>query len=260
MKRNYIKLVWSGWSLLFFMMLPCVTDAEVIQELEVIDHNIMSSRRVSRTDFEYDISLLVRNPTSEGFGGVLAQATSRSSYVTVVQPFGNIGEIASMASKRADSTITIRVNRTRQFAPESLDYAFFGDVIVPEGDIAGADVNLSGVRDDVEDYIDGRYSLTSQEALILLDIARLYQERLQLEPTQEFVQNSIIKGFMYKVCLSRLSDTHYSQPQEIWSETINTYERLQAYKRFSDLASRTFINGYPDKSEQDQFCQMNYGL
>lgn len=107
-------------------------------ELTIGNYTLVSSKRVSRVEYEYTYQAQVTND-GEDAKNVMAQVTSSSPYTTVVDGILEFGDVAAGASATSTDTFTIKHNRSY-----SLDWSVLAwdvqhgeavGVIGPEGGV-----------------------------------------------------------------------------------------------------------------------------
>jgi len=90
-------------------------------QLTVGNYTLVSSQRVSRTDFNYYYRADVTN-TGQGVLTVTATAASSSPYTTVVDGSLSFGDVPAGSTAPSSDTFTIRQDRRHAFEPSALDW------------------------------------------------------------------------------------------------------------------------------------------
>lgn len=120
-----------------------------------------------------------------------------------------------------------------------------GQTIAADGSshIAGTDSNKSGVRDDIEKYINLSYTDTAQRAAAI-QAAKAIQQALTVDTLDgsalKKANSSLAKAVhcVYERFTVKNSKKQASMvAQELESMTTNTEQRVQAYKRFNKAIS-----------------------
>lgn len=80
-------------------------------DLAIGNYTLMSSKRVSRVEYEYTYRAQVTNDGQEDAKNVMAQVTSSSPYTTVIEGMLEFGDVASGATVDSSDTFIIKHNR-----------------------------------------------------------------------------------------------------------------------------------------------------
>lgn len=100
------------------------------QQLTIGDYVIVSSKRLSRTEFEYTYKASVTN-TGEGVNNVTATLTSGVAIMTVLEGTLSFGNVAAGAKVQSVDTFTVRVNRTSPVGSDAFIWNIAGDPATP---------------------------------------------------------------------------------------------------------------------------------
>lgn len=86
-------------------------------EVTIAGFDLLSSKRVGRTTFEYEYGVNVQNGTSTDVTDVSVTVSSSTTGVTVIDDSATIGAIASGTTATSGDTITVEVDRRVSFDP-----------------------------------------------------------------------------------------------------------------------------------------------
>ena len=101
-----------GWMVGFILfLLPNIS----IADLTVANYTLVSSKRVTRTDFEYTYRAQMTNG-GQAVTNVTAQVTSTSPNTTIIEGILDFGDVAAGATLTSTDTFTIRHNRLYAFS------------------------------------------------------------------------------------------------------------------------------------------------
>lgn len=93
-------------------------------EVTIAGFDLLSSKRIGRTTFEYEYGVNVQNGTSTDVTDVSVTVSSSTPGVTVLDDSALIGSIASGTTATSGDTITVEVDRRVRFDPNNLDFDF----------------------------------------------------------------------------------------------------------------------------------------
>ena len=110
-------------------------------DLTIGNYTLVSSQRVSRTDFEYTYRVDVTN-TGAAVEGVTATVTSTAGSTAIVDGEVSFGGVFAGATVTSSDTFTIRQNRTSAFNPGALAWTIKSTPVV------GNLITISGVATD----------------------------------------------------------------------------------------------------------------
>ena len=110
-------------------------------DLTIGNYTLVSSQRVSRTDFEYTYRVDVTN-TGAAVEGVTATVTSTAGSTAIVDGEVSFGGVFAGATVTSSDTFTIRQNRTSAFNPGALAWT------VKSTPVVGNLISISGVATD----------------------------------------------------------------------------------------------------------------
>ena len=174
---NKIRLD-NGGARLFFLYVILVFYSHPAKALNTNDpsftvdnFNLISKKRVSRTDFKYSYTVDLTNFGSVATN-VTAKVTSNSTSTSILEGALNFGDILSDTNSTSTDTFTIRQNRRVPFDQNSLVFNINATVhhgLPPnpgeEGKltIEGIDSDNDGVRDDVQIAITIKYPSNNDE-------------------------------------------------------------------------------------------------
>jgi hypothetical protein len=94
----------------------------IAQDFAVGDYQVVNSTRVGRTEFVYELKVVVTNRSAVSHQ-LAARVTSNSTNTTVLQGSVFFPEVAASSYQRCTNTFFIRQNRINKFDPSSLHWA-----------------------------------------------------------------------------------------------------------------------------------------
>jgi hypothetical protein len=117
------SLRWILTSLITLLALHFSTPAAA--DLQIGNYVLISTQRVTRTDFEYTFKAAVLNtePDAQDAKNVTATLISSSPDITVIDGDLSFGDVAAGAITPSIDTFTIRVNRLKTFNPSMLAWS-----------------------------------------------------------------------------------------------------------------------------------------
>jgi hypothetical protein len=212
--------------------------------------NLVDSKRVSRTDYEYSYTADITN-TGSNATNTTATVTSTSATTTIVEGGLTFGDVASGTTATSADTFTIRQNRTAIFDPVSLQY----DIEVTHDEnglppdpgeagkltLEGIDSDGDGVRDDVQIYIALTYldsekiraSLTQYVKSVQSSLIDAKYKQISIQRSQEVVRALECVGFVDP-------DNGLRNANLLLTKILNTEERSEAYLMYnSQLAGES---------------------
>lgn len=113
-------------------------------EVTIAGFDLLSSKRVGRTTFEYEYGVNVQNSTSTDITDVSVTVSSSTTGVTVIDDSATIGAIASGTTATSGDTITVEVDRRVRFNPIDLGVMLNYEQIDP-GVVEISDSRLDGL-------------------------------------------------------------------------------------------------------------------
>jgi hypothetical protein len=117
---------------LLVVVLPLLPGDATVQELAIDPHYLLvSSQRVSRTDFTYTYRARVMNRGPVDMLGVTATLTSLSAHTAVVAGALTFGDVPAGSAVLSSNTFTIRQNRSVPFQPGALVWQLAGHARPP---------------------------------------------------------------------------------------------------------------------------------
>lgn len=119
---------------------------------DIVDYELQSTKRVSRTDYEYELKVTIYNhgapvPT------LRADVASTNAHHVVTESALEFGSIESGGDAQSLDTFTVRVNRRFPFDYDDLDFTFMGTPLGEPGLQEAEDVaNGMGIGTDVPGF------------------------------------------------------------------------------------------------------------
>ncbi|MEM9494990.1 MAG: hypothetical protein AAGA09_03220 [Pseudomonadota bacterium] len=227
-------------------------DLPVSELLKAVDYQLVSKKRVSRTEFEYEYSFSVENNTNQDLEGVFATVSTNSDKVVLTDNSADVGNINGFSQKPAQDTIKVRVDRRARFsATNDLIANFDNDTV------EGIDTNQNGVRDSVEVYVLTEFDLSEAERTYFFNAAEFLQNvveqyaNAEMPTSQEIRENEIAK-FCFKQA-DRLKAQEILMITRIL--TIDSDLRKQADDQYRNRLSEIGLVQVPPPSELMQACQ-----
>ena len=208
--------------------------------MRVISHELVSKKRVSRTEIEYEYNIAAENSTNTDYASVFAKASIDSPSVKIIDGRANIGQMNAFSSANATDTVTVRVDRRARFNPSNLTYVF------DNATLEGIDANQNGVMDvlDVFFYTDPYEKVSEQEFATRLAKLIFSAHSEDGEIAQEAYQSA--ENF-------RLCATYLNVPQDVWTEVFyianSTPARIERIDQLSIENGAIFIDG-----PKEEFC------
>lgn len=244
-------------------------------DLRVVELTKVSEVRVSRTVFDYNFQVRVRNAARNAYKNVSLTALTVGVGATIRDGSVLLATIAANADILASDTITIRQDRTLPFDTAALTWKIEGTSesspaaqllaleaagTIPKlergSTLAGIDTNGDGVRDDVESYIIAKYIGAPQRAAAM-QAARSVQATLLVNTQDISAAKTASRQVMYATnCIfSRFPGPPDSpDPARVMKElegvTTNTKARLIAY-----LAYNKALNGTSSSLPEGDTCE-----
>ena len=83
-------------------------------------YQLISSKRITRTLFDFTYKVQITNSGAENFGDVVASVTSNAVATTIIDGSVSFGEVAPGATVPSQDTFTLRQDRTILFNPADL--------------------------------------------------------------------------------------------------------------------------------------------
>jgi len=121
-------------------------------------YQLISSKRITRTLFDFTYKVQITNSGAENFGDVVASVTSNAVATTIIDGSVSFGEVAPGATVTSQDTFTLRQDRTILFNPADLVWTVIQANRAPvanAGDgqtiAVGATVHLDGSRSSDSD-------------------------------------------------------------------------------------------------------------
>ncbi len=109
----------SLWFVLFAILFSTFSFAE----LTILpDYELVSSKRVSRTDMEFTYKVTLEN-TGDAVTDAVATVTSSSPHTTIVEAEVFFGDVDAAAIVNSEDTFALRQNRRYRFDPSSLSWS-----------------------------------------------------------------------------------------------------------------------------------------
>ena len=138
------RLKWIQWFLATSLLLMgYVTPSwATTNQVEAVDRTLVSSRRVSRTNFEYTYTLTVTNHGS-ALTNVAGSLTSLSPNTVVADGDVQIGNLAAGETRQASDTFAIVQNRRYRFNPSDLLWDFVSDPAIPTNNMIASSLQPS---------------------------------------------------------------------------------------------------------------------
>jgi photosystem II stability/assembly factor-like uncharacterized protein len=122
----------------------------------VANYTLVSSQRVTRTEYSYTYNVTFQNP-GNAVKNVVAHVSSNNTATTIVDGDVNVGSIGSTTSVTSNDTITIRQDRTVAFNSENLQWqiAFDPDVQTQSATIGSSGGVVNGPDGVSVDFLPG---------------------------------------------------------------------------------------------------------
>jgi hypothetical protein len=114
-------------SAIFVVALSPLSGRATVSDLTVSTYTLVSSKRVTRTEFEYIYRANVTNSGAVDMLGVTATLTSKSVKTAVVDGSVTFGDVPAGKTVTSSDTFTIRQDRSVPFNPADLVWQIFGD-------------------------------------------------------------------------------------------------------------------------------------
>lgn len=132
MVRTY-RNVWAAFILLStFLLLTIGRPADAAPELTVGNYELVSSKRITRTVFEYTYKAAVTNNTGIDVTEVSATVSINSPGITVIDNYLEFGAVPNGASSESNNTFTIRQDRQHALDPSELIWNFRYEIEVAQ--------------------------------------------------------------------------------------------------------------------------------
>jgi len=250
--------VWAALILITtLLLLTTGRPVHAAPELTIGDYQLVSSKRITRTVFEYTYKATVTNNTGIDVTDVSATVSINVPGVTVLTDRLDFGDVPNGASSVSNNTFSISHDRSYTFSPNTLvwnvQYQFANLPPNPGGlgllTLEGIDSDGDGVRDDVQIAIALKYppdttpddnakSAITQFARTL-QLGFIKQAESGAQPLDEIFAG-IIKA---TDCISHFSSTPELDVKLIEVFMQNTEERARAYQEINTAATGYFFGG-----------------
>lgn len=202
--------------------------------------NLVGSKRVSRTDYEYSYQADITN-TGTDAENVTSTVSSSSPGTTVVEGDLTFGDVATGTTATSSDTFTIRQNRRIPLDPDALgfevDSTLIDDGLPPDPGEAGKetlegiDSDGDGVRDDLQRWIALNFSNDPAiQAGLTQYILPLQQALIDAESEELALIHRNTKSLARR-CLDAILGIQqaYEYYTLLKVQTLNTAERSRAY-------------------------------
>lgn len=127
-------MIWILRLLVAFFLTAVTTHA--LSAITVTGLELVSSKRVGRTVFEYTYKAKINNSSNEARTGVTATVISATPATTVVRGAFAVGDVGALASRTSSGAFIVRHDRVAPFALNQLTFTFDAQI--------GRDVVFSG--------------------------------------------------------------------------------------------------------------------
>lgn len=196
----------------------------------------LSETRVSRTVYDYVFQVTFKNNSALTQSGIAATLTGVGPGATIRDGAVNVGKLIAGSTATPSDTITIRQDRTQPFSEAMLSWTITATgTPPPSGGIAGADDDNDGVRDDVQAFINDKFSSDPPVRDALLQLARSYQVAATSN-NQSQVSVAEVTRRDAAICLSDRTSPSKALELNASLRTVqlNTAERYAAELAFRD--------------------------
>ena len=221
-------------------------------EVTIAGFDLLSSKRVGRTTFEYEYGVNVQNGTSTDVTDVSVTVSSSTTGVTVLDGSALIGSIASGTTATSADTITVEVDRRVRFSPDQLD------VNTTFESLAGEDADNNGVRDDVDELLLEMFPDEPPEYFMALDIARAKQRSISSDLTDEELIENYRRGSFGALCLLLQGENARDISFNIHALQYNSAQRINAYRNYEQRLQSLGAIAVPNIAEAETQCQNTY--
>ncbi len=120
--------------------------------------------------------------------------------------------------------------------------------------VLGADIDNDGVRDDVQRFIVLTYSDNTLLQKALFEIAKHYQNTMQIENDKDVARDEYERFRKHYQCLNAVINNAYEYRRELKARFFNTFERSERHLKFHNLLVGYVSGGLPPKHEWRANC------
>jgi len=207
--------------------------------LYVSQRQLVESKRIGRTGFEYTLRLTLGNSGTKSYTSARVATSTTASNVQVVDGQADFGTIGPGEQRVASDDIVVRVDRAMAITEDWLRYAIQGVPVVtsePTVPLPGIDANTNGVRDDVEAVISSWFSSDSRKKVLAMDIAKAKQTAtVNLSELSDMQVRQLHEGSVVAaICLMEGGEDVVDLLATIQGLQFNTPQRRAAMRAYEE--------------------------
>jgi hypothetical protein len=217
--------------------------------MRVVSYELVSQKRVGRTDFEYEYALTAENNTATDYSGVFVTLSSTQANAQLIDARADIGAFNRFSKKKAADTIKVKVNRSSPFDPKTLSFAFDNNTL------EGIDADKDGIRDDIERFISNETRSETQQ-VVAKHKATLIQRILASDSLTDVEFRELdISSVLTTLCLDDLELDADFFGVELLDIYLNSELRIEAYDHYQARVANLGSHTLPEELSIFSFCE-----